>query len=213
MSDTDLAGLARRRDAAALRLITQRNNQRLYRAAWSVLRNRADAEEAVQDAYVKAFAGPAPFEGQAALSTWLTRIALNEAISRKRAAQRHKRAIDKADVVQLEEYRSFMSAPFRSPDVQIAHAELAKALEAGIAKLPDDFRIVLVLRDIEGMSVDETAEALAISPATVKTRHLRARRRMRQQLDPDFRAVIAETLRFDGANCEAMTARTLAALT
>ncbi len=213
MSDADLAVLARRRDAAALRLITQRNNQRLYRAAWSVLRNRADAEEAVQDAYVKAFSGSAPFEGQAALSTWLTRIVLNEAISRKRAAQRYKRAIDKADVVQLEEYRSFMSAPFRSPDVQIAHAELAKALEAGIAKLPDDFRIVLVLRDIEGMSVEETAEALAIPAATVKTRHLRARRRMRQQLDPDFRAVIAETLRFDGANCEAMTARALAALT
>jgi RNA polymerase sigma-70 factor (ECF subfamily) len=213
MSDADLAVLAQRRDAAALRLITQRNNQRLYRAAWSVLRNRADAEEAVQDAYVKAFAGSAPFEGQAALSTWLTRIVLNEAISRKRAAQRYKRAIDKADVIQLEEYRSFMSAPFRSPDVQIAHAELAKALEAGIAKLPDDFRIVLVLRDIEGMSVEETAEALAIPAATVKTRHLRARRRMRQQLDPDFRAVIAETLRFDGADCEAMTARALAAFT
>ena len=72
---------------------------------------------------------------------------------------------------------------------------------------------MLVLRDIEGMSVEETAEALAIPAATVKTRHLRARRRMRQQLDPDFRAVIAETLRFDGANCEAMTARALAALT
>ncbi|MGQ0533210.1 MAG: RNA polymerase sigma factor [Caulobacteraceae bacterium] len=212
LNDAELASRASARDGQALRLITARNNQRLFRAAWSVLKNRADAEEAVQDAYVKALSGAAPFAGQSSLSTWLTRIVINEALARKRAALRRKRSLDKADVAQLEEYRSFMSAPFRSPEFQIAHAELAKALEAAVARLPDDFRIVLVLRDIEGMSVDDTAEALGVAPATIKTRHLRARRRLRRDLDPDFRAVFAETLRFAGADCERITARALTAL-
>jgi RNA polymerase sigma-70 factor (ECF subfamily) len=105
-----------------------------------------------------------------------------------------------------------MSISTRSPEFHIAHAELAKALEAAIAKLPDDFRTVLVLRDIEGMSVEETAEALDLLAATVKTRLLRARRRLRDDLDPDFRAVVAETLRFDGENCTRMTERAVAAL-
>lgn len=211
LSDADLAARAAARDSQALRLITARNNQRLYRAAWSILKNRADAEEAVQDAYVKAFASAAaPFAGQSSLSTWLTRIVVNEALARRRFAQRRKRWLEKADVAQIEEYRTSMRA--RSPELEIAHAELARALEAAIAKLPDDFRAVLVLRDIEGMSVEETAAALSVAPATIKTRHLRARRKLRAALDPDFRAVVAETLRFAGADCEAMTARVLTAL-
>ncbi len=213
LSELDLVDRAYARDPQAIRLITTRNNQRLYRAAWSVLRNRADAEEAVQDAYVKAFSGM-PFEGRSSLATWLTRIALNEALARKRANEARKRSLAEADITQIDDYReNLMSVAFRSPEFQMLRAELAKAIEAAIARLPDDFRTVIVLRDIEDMSVDETADALDLLPATVKTRHLRARRRMRQEIDPDFRAVLAETLRFDGANCEAMTARTIAALT
>ncbi len=213
LSELDLAQRAYARDRQAIRLITTRNNQRLYRAAWSVLRNRADAEEAVQDAYVKAFSS-ARFEGRSSLATWLTRITLNEALMRKRANEARKRSLAESDVAQFDDYCNIlMSVSFRSPEFQMLRAELAKAIEASIARLPEDFRTVLVLRDIEDMSVEETAEALDIPAATVKTRHLRARRRLRQEIDPDFRAVLAETLRFDGANCEAMTARTIAALT
>jgi RNA polymerase sigma-70 factor (ECF subfamily) len=213
LSESDLAARARARDAQAIRLITTRNNQRLYRAAWSVLRNRADAEEAVQDAYVKAFTTGC-FEGRSSLATWLTRIVINEALSRKRASEARKRSLADADITQIDDYREkLMSVSFRSPEFQVLRAELAKALEAAIARLPKDFRTVLVLRDIEEMSVEETAEALDILAATVKTRHLRARRRLRQEIDPDFRAVLAETLRFDGRNCERMTARAVAALT
>jgi RNA polymerase sigma-70 factor, ECF subfamily len=212
LSDADLAARASARDGQAIRLITARNNQRLFRAAWSVLKNRADAEDAVQDAYVKAFAGGASFAGHALLSTWLTRIVINEALARKRASLRRKRSLDKADVAQLEEYRTSMSASFTSPELQIARAELAKALETAIAKLPDDFRAVFVLRDIEGMSVEETAEALGVGANTIKTRHLRARRRLRTDLDPDFRAVFSQTLRFAGADCQRMTARAIAAI-
>lgn len=210
LSDADLAARAVARDAQALRLVTARNNQRLYRAAWSILKNRADAEDAVQEAYVKAFAGDASFAARSSLATWLTRIVVNEALARKRAARRRKRTFGGADIAQLEEYRTSMSV--RSPEFQIVHAELAKALETAIAKLPDDFRTVFVLRDIEGMNVEETAEALGVAPATIKTRHLRARKRLRSELDPDFRAVFAETLRFAGADCERMSARAIAAL-
>jgi len=212
LSDLELAQRAHARDAQAIRLITTRNNQRLFRAAWSVLRNRADAEEAVQDAYLKAFTG-AGFEGRSSLATWLTRIAVNEALARKRANEARKRSLSDADITQIDDYREkLMSVSLRSPEFQMLRAELAKAMEAAIARLPEDFRTVLVLRDLEDMSVEETAEALDIVAATVKTRHLRARRRLRQEIDPDFRAVLAETLRFDGSNCEAMTARAIAAL-
>ena len=193
LSELDLADRAHARDPLAIRLITTRNNQRLYRAAWSVLRNRADAEEAVQDAYVKAFSGPR-FEGRSSLATWLTRIAVNEALARKRANEARKRSLADADITQIDDYREkLMSVSFRSPEFQMLRAELAKAIEAAIARLPEDFRTVLVLREIEDMSVEETAEALDIPAATVKTRHLRARRRLRQEIDPDFRAVLAET--------------------
>lgn len=212
ISELELVQRAAARDPHAIRLITARNNQRLYRAAWSVLRNRTDAEEAVQDAYVKALSG-AGFEGRSSLATWLTRIVVNEALSRKRINEARKRSLSDADISQIDDYRdNLMSASFRSPEFHILRAELAKAIEAAIARLPEEFRTVLVLRDIEDMSVEETADALDIQAATVKTRHLRARRRMRQEIDPDFRAVLAETLRFDGTNCEAMTARAVAAL-
>jgi RNA polymerase sigma-70 factor (ECF subfamily) len=94
----------------------------------------------------------------------------------------------------------------------VLRSELARSIEKAIARLPEEFRIVLVLRDIEDMSIEETADALGVIPATVKTRHLRARRRLRREIDPDFRAVMAETLRFDGDECDAMTERAVAAL-
>jgi RNA polymerase sigma-70 factor (ECF subfamily) len=214
MTDAELAACAFRRDPRAVRLVTARNNQRLYRAAWSVLKNRADAEEAVQDAYLKAFAAPASFAGRSSLSTWLTRIVLNEALERKRAAERRKRTFG-GDVARLEEYREkFMSAQsrLRSPEAHLIRAELAAALEKSIVRLPEDLRMVFILRDIEEMSVEETAEALGAPAATVKTRHHRARRRLQRDLDPDFRAILAETLRFAGADCGRMTERAVAAL-
>src|SRR6185436_5527581 len=145
LGDRDLAERARARDAQAIRLITTRNNQRLYRAAWSVLRNRADAEEVVQDAYVKAFT-TGRFEGRSSLATWLTRIVLNEALTRKRASESRKRSLADADITQIDDYREkLMSVSFRSPEFQMLRAELAKAIEAAIARLPEEFRTVLVL--------------------------------------------------------------------
>src|SRR4051794_26207122 len=104
-SDADLARAIAAGDAAAVRLVTERNNQRLFRAAWSILKNRDDAEDAVQAAYLRAFAAIGSFEGRSSLSTWLTRIAINEALGRVRAERRRRARLDGASVVHLDEYR------------------------------------------------------------------------------------------------------------
>jgi RNA polymerase sigma-70 factor, ECF subfamily len=210
LPDLALAERAAARDPQAIRLITARNNQRLYRAAWSVLRNRDDAEEVVQETYLKAFTGAAPFAGGSALSTWLTRIAINEALGRRRAADRRKRALDAADVAVLADHRDRLDAG--APDRETLVRDLAKSIRAAVAALPDEFRLVFVLRAVEQMSVEETAEAAGILPQTVKTRYLRARRRLREALGSDIRAALDESLTFAGADCARLTDRTLAAL-
>jgi RNA polymerase sigma-70 factor (ECF subfamily) len=215
LSDVYLAARATARDPRAIRLVTERNNQRLFRAAWSILRNRQDAEEVVQETYCKAFTGKAPFTGQSALSTWLTRIAINEALARLRAAQAQKRALEGSDVAVRAEYRDLHGASrgaFAAPDREVFVRELAKTLETAIAALPEDFRLVFVLRAVEQMSVEETAEAAGILPQTVKTRYLRARGRLREALGPDIRAALDESFRFAGADCARLTANTLQAL-
>ena len=213
---TDLA-LARRfaaRDARAIRELTGANNQRLFRAAWSILKNRAEAEEAVQNGYLKAFAAIDSFSGRSSLSTWLTRIVINEALGRLRAARRRAAKLDEQGVAMLDEYRDRLmrgSAP-AAPDAELARQQLRLLIEAAVADLPDAFRTVFVLREIEGLSVDDTAEALAIPPATVKTRLLRARRKLQGALQPHVGSALAGSFPFAGADCEAMTARLVEAL-
>jgi RNA polymerase sigma-70 factor (ECF subfamily) len=214
LSDVALAARIAAGDGAAARLVTERNNQRLFRAAWSVLKNREEAEDAVQAAYLRGFAAIGSFEGRSALSTWLTRIVLNEALGRARAEKRRRSRLDEGSVVHLDEYREKLmrgSTSAAAPDAALARAQLRALLEQAIADLPDPFRLVFVLRDVEGLSVEETAEALAILPATVKTRHLRARRRLREALAPDVRAALTGTFPFAGADCAALTARVMAA--
>jgi RNA polymerase sigma-70 factor (ECF subfamily) len=215
LDDLALAGLAAARDPDAVRLITTRNNQRLFRAAWSVLKNRAEAEEAVQEAYMKAFAAMAKFEGKSALSTWLTRIVINEALARRRSAARRAQHMEKSGISDLDAYRMKLNAHpdgAPSPEAEASRAEVARLLETAIARLPEILRTVFVLREIEDLSVEETAEVLSIPPATVKTRFLRARRRLQQELAPDLKGALGETFAFAGANCERMTARVLESL-
>jgi RNA polymerase sigma-70 factor, ECF subfamily len=213
LSDVELARLVLRRDPHAVRLITGRNNQRLYRAAWSVLRNRAEAEEAVQDAYLKAFAAMMSFAGASSLSTWLTRIVINQALERKRTAERRERLLRDRCVTDIDEYRERMMAGLeasQSPDAEVMRRQIAKLLERAIANLPETFRPVFVLREIEGLSVEETAEALQIPKETVKTRLLRSRRRLQRELDPELRDALHDTFPFAGRDCDALTERVVA---
>jgi len=200
-------------DPHAVRLITSRNNQRLYRAAWSVLKDRAEAEEAVQDGYLKAFAAMDSFAGTSSLSTWLTRIVINEALERRRKAERRTRLLHERAVTDIDDYRErLMQGSERppSPEAETMRGQVARVLERAIGQLPENFRTVFVLREVEGLSVEETATVLQIPKETVKTRLLRARRRLQQELDPELREALHGAFPFAGADCDRLTERVLA---
>ncbi len=213
LPDLELAGLIAHRDPAAVRLVTQRNNQRLFRTAWSILKSRADAEDALQSAYLKAFAGIGEFAGRSSLSTWLTRIVINEALGRVRAAQRQRARLDDTSVVVLDEYREKLmrGSTTAPPDGAIARRQIRDMLETAIAALPETFRTVFVLREIEGLSVEDVAESVGIPAATVKTRHLRARRKLQQALEPEVSSALTGAFPFAGLDCETMTERVVRA--
>ena len=212
--DAELARLCADRDPSAVRQLVTANNQRLFRAAWSILKDRVEAEEAVQSAYLKAFAGISRFEGRSALSTWLTRIVVNEALERLRARRRRAIQLEAEGVSVLDTYRETLmrgSEP-AAPDAAVARGQLRGLIEGAVAQLPSAFRSVFVLREVEGMSVEETAEALGIAPATVKTRLLRARHKLQAALAPEVRNALEGAFPFAGADCEAMTTLVLATL-
>ena len=210
MDDVNLARLITARDEQAVRVVTTRNNQRMFRAAWSILKHRADAEDAVQTAYLRAFAAIGDFEGRSSLSTWLTRIVINEALGRRRSANRRRAQLDGSSVTVLDDYREKLmrgSTSETSPETELARVQVRRLLEEAISALPADFRLVFVLREIEGMTVEATAAALGLKPATVKTRFLRARRRLQEALAPELSAALADSFAFAGGDCEALTER------
>ena len=199
-------------DSQAARVVVRRNNQRLYRAAWSVLKNRSEAEDVVQEGYLKAFAAIDRFEGGASLATWLTRIVVNEAISRVRAARRRDQTLRDNGLAILQEHREQAAASLvAAPEETVMRGEFAGLLQRAVEKLPEAFRLVFVLHEIEGLSADEVAESLAIPVETVRTRLFRARRRLRADLGPEIRRAFGGTITFAGADCEALTARVVAA--
>jgi RNA polymerase sigma-70 factor (ECF subfamily) len=214
LGDAELARLCSVRDPAALRHVITANNQRLFRAAWSILKDRSEAEEAVQSAYLKAFAKIGEFEGRSALSTWFTRIAINEALGRLRSTRRRQAHLEAQGVSLLDSYREALmrGSETAPPDAQLAREQLRQLIERAVAGLPQGFRSVFVLREVEGLSVEETAEALDIPPATVKTRLLRARKKLRDALEPDVHSALSGAFPFAGADCEAMTERVLQAV-
>ena len=215
LTDAELVGRIVARDEGAARHLTTRNNQRLFRAAWSILLDRAEAEEAVQDGYLKAFAALPNFRGEAQLSTWLTRIVVNEALERRRKAGRRRRQLESQGVSFIESYREALmrgSEPSQTPEQAVMRAELATLLETAIGRLPEAFRLAFVLREVEGLSVAETAEALGLAEATVRTRQHRARLKLQAELAPELAGVRAATLPFAGLACQALTDRVMAKL-
>ena len=211
LSDPELAELCAARDRGALTHVISANNQRLFRAAWSILKSRPDAEEAVQAAYLSAFTNIGSFEGRSSLSTWLTRIVVNEALGRRRAEQRRRRYLEQEGVAVMDDYRDALmrGSDAEMPDVAAAREQVRRLLEQAVAALPDPFRAVFVLREIEGMSSEETAESLGLPVATVKTRLFRSRRRLQEMLAPEMKSVLTGSYPFAGADCAALTERVL----
>jgi RNA polymerase sigma-70 factor (ECF subfamily) len=207
LDDRALVERARNRDGAAVRLIMQRHNRRLYRVARGVL-NDAEAEDVVQEAYVRAFTHLDGFRGEAQFSTWLTRIALNEALGRLR---RLRTTVDLKDIDTINdqgEARVIYLPSARQdsdPEAAAARAEVRRLLERAMDELPAPFRMVLVLRDIEEMSTEETAAHLGLRPETVKTRLHRARRLLRQSLDRTLSSAVRDVFPCAGARCARIT--------
>lgn len=214
MTDAELARHCADRDRAAIRHVIAANNQRLFRAAWSILKSRPDAEDAVQAAYLSAFANIGSFEGRSALSTWLTRIVVNEALGRRRSGERRRRQLEQEGVAVLDDYREALmrGSEAETPDVAVARRQIRKLIEKAVAELPDSFRTVFVMREVEGLSGEETAEILGIPQATVKTRLFRSRRRLQEMLAPELATVLSGTFPFAGGDCAALTERVLTQL-
>jgi RNA polymerase sigma-70 factor (ECF subfamily) len=197
-SDLELAADIARLDAGAVRLVMRRNDQRLFRAAWRILKNREDAEDAVQSAYLKAFAAIRGFAGRSSLSTWLTRIVTNDALAHVRAAGRRRALLEENEVPALNDYRDMLmrGSMSESPERAVARRQIRKLLDDAIDQLPAPFRTVFVLRQIEELDVSEVARTLGIPAATVKTRHLRARR-LQRMLGPCLGSALSGMFPFD----------------
>jgi len=204
-SDKVLVRAAQGGDSRAFRAILTRYNRRLYRIARGILRNDAEAEDAVQEAYINAFTHLAGFRGDSGLSTWLSRIVMNEALGRLRS---RRPMVDIAAVVTPEreaEIVQFPNTVRTDPERTIAQRELLRLVELATDELPDVYRTVFVTRVIEGMSVEDTAELLGIRTETVKTRLHRARKLVREHLDREIGPVMLDAFPFAGKRCERMT--------
>jgi RNA polymerase sigma-70 factor (ECF subfamily) len=215
LAEPDLVARARAGDRDAFRAIMQRFNQRLFRVARGVTPDDAEAEDVLQEAYVRAFAAIAGFRGEAGLATWLTRIVLNEAHGRHRARRRQ---VDLAEVEaaqgagggQILVFPAGLAAD--DPERAAGRAEARRLLERAVDGLPEAFRLVFLLREVEALSVEETAEVLAIPAATVKTRLHRARRLLRGALEAQLSDALSGAYPFLGARCLRITEAVLARL-
>ena len=205
-ADAELVRRARERDEAAIRAILQSNNRRLYRLARGILRNDSEAEDVVQETYLRAFTHLEDFRGESTLATWLGRIAINEALGRLR---RQRPGVEwtslppgtlEAQVIQFP-----LSATSEDPEKSMAQREIQHVVEHAIDELPDAFRIVFITRVIEGMNVEETAEILGLKPETVKTRLHRARTMLRDNVEKKIGPVVMEAFPFAGKRCERLT--------
>lgn len=208
IADVELVGLVRNGNGPAFRTIMQRYNQRLYRVARSVVHDDTEAEDVLQEGYLRAFAALGDFRGDSSLGTWLTRIVLNEAFGRRRRWRPTEQLeiLDRA--LQEGDDRVVMFPGVKadaSPEEAAARAEVQRMLERAIDDLPEPFRLVFVLRDVQELSIEETAAHLSLRPETVKTRLHRARRLLRRDLNEKLATVLQDTFPFQGARCARIT--------
>jgi RNA polymerase sigma-70 factor (ECF subfamily) len=183
-----LVGAARNGDVAAFEQLVRRYDRNVFRIAQHITQNREDAEDVVQDAFLKAYQNLGQFQGQSKFYTWLVRIAVNEALMRLRRRRPERMVSLDEDVQTAEDSMPREVADWApNPEQLYTQAELKDILSKTIQGLPPGFRTVFVLRDVEGLSTEETAEALSLSIPAVKSRLLRARLQLRERLNKFFK--------------------------
>ena len=213
LTDAEIARRIALGDQEALELLMRRYNQTLYRTARSILRDDAEAEDAVQEAYILAYRAIGGFRGEAKLSTWLIRIVVNEAIARSRKRSR------RADIIELSGARdpdtdsseeNMKEATTEQPEHAASRAQTRRLLEGKIDALPEVFRTVFVLRALEELTVEETAASLGIPETTVRTRYFRAKALLREALAREIDFAYGDAFAFAGGRCDRIVAGVLA---
>ena len=207
-SDEDVVLQVLDGDTAMFELLMRRHNERIYRAARAITRDEREAEDVMQQAYVNAYFNLRQFQGRAQFATWLTRIAVNEALARVRRRGRYETLDDESAKVE-----SMPVSESPDPERQAFATELRDLLEWAIDELPDGAREVFVLRDVEGLSTAETAASLDVSEDVVKTRLSRARAALRSALLARAGATAADAFRFYRPRCDRVVAAVLARIT
>jgi len=188
---------------ASFEVLMRRYNQRVFRAARAVVRDDAEAEDIAQDAWVRAYAHLDQFGGRASFATWVTRIAVHEAIARRRRRMRQ---------VPIDDHAPALVATTPQPDAAADGREVAAAIERAIDTLPTPYRTTFVLRDVQGLDTAETAACLDVPEATVKTRLHRARTLLRTQLGATLDVAADGVFAFAGHRCDRMVATVMSRL-
>ena len=187
------------------------HNRMLFRTARAILHDDAEAEDALQDAYVKAYGAMGSFRGEARVSTWLARIVANEALQRLRKSKRRDTIVPLRSSAGDEEINEIPEGNMsKGPEQSAGRAEMRQLLEKRIDALPDAYRPVFMLRAVEELSVEETAEVLNIPAATVRTRYFRARSLLRESLAAEIDLACEDAFGFAGDRCDRIVAAVMA---
>jgi RNA polymerase sigma factor (sigma-70 family) len=206
--DRDLVQRIAQQDHAAFELLMRRHNSRLFRVARAILKDDGDAEDAVQDGYVDAYRHAASFQGSSQVSTWLTRIVINQALMRLRKQKRNRVVVpftrdEASEEVDVVDERAEL------PSSIAWRAEMRRILERRIDELPLGFRTVFVMREVDEMAIPEIAECLSIPEATVRTRLFRARALLRESLAREMDTATPHVFEFAGDRCDRIVAGSL----
>jgi RNA polymerase sigma-70 factor (ECF subfamily) len=201
--DEELARRVAGGDQAAFEVLMRRHNQAMFRTARAILRDDAEAEDTLQEAYLQAYRTIDQFRGDARLSTWLARVVANEALARLRKQARRAAIVPLQGGVEVDEINPTTDASMdKGPENAARRAEMRKLLEKGIDALPGAYRPVFMLRAVEEYSVEETAAILQIPPATVRSRFHRARGLLRERLASEIDLATEEAFAFAGERCD-----------
>ena len=210
-SDAELARLVAGGDQAAFEAVMRRYNRALYRTARAILRDDAEAEDALQEAYLQAYRTMGSYRGEARLSTWLARVVANEALMRLRKQARRSAIVPLQPGVAVEEINEIAEGGMdKQPESSAHRAEVRKMLEERIDALPGAYRAVFMLRAVEELSVEETAEVLGLPAGTVRTRLFRARAMLREAMAQKIDLACEDAFSFAGERCDRIVAKVLA---
>jgi len=212
VADADLVRRTTAGDQTAFEQLMRRHNRRLFRIARATLRDDAEAEDALQEAYLHAYRNLHRFQGDATLGTWLSRVVLNECLGRLRRTARRNNIAPIFAPADQESLDQMGKSTLEAPDQAAMRAEVRALLERKLDELPESFRVVFVLRSVEELSVEETAACLELPEATVRSRHFRARSLLRESLAKDMDLAERDVFEFGGRHCDRIVAAVLARL-